>query len=300
MAEIHPIDLNEKTVFVLGAGASKPYDFPLGSELIFTMGMNLNITSLNNIIGNKFEKSLASDFIEALKRTSHPTIDAFLEKKTRFREIGSYAIAHILLLRENRSQLFPPKDWYDHIYHVLSFENEKPDTNNIVFVTLNYDRSLEHFLKKNIEYNCADNLIKHTSSKLSKLQIIHAYGSLGQYPQIEYGANHRDGLILRKAAEGIRITSDRLEDTSEFHAAKMSINDAFNLVFLGFGYDQTTLKLLIKDIDLSNKRFLGTIYNLPKTKLESAISLLKREIEVIDFGASADTFIKTYLPLGYI
>jgi len=108
MAEIQPIDLNRKTVFVLGAGASKPYGFPLGIELKDTMIANLSNAVFQVVLKkHNFDQSLIDDFVEALPRTYHSTIDIFLEKKRKYREIGAYVIAHSLLPLENSNLLFP-------------------------------------------------------------------------------------------------------------------------------------------------------------------------------------------------
>ncbi len=298
MVEIQPIDLNKKTVFVLGARASKPYGLPLGTELKTIMISGININHVNTLAHNKFDNLLADNFAEALKYTSYPTIDIFLEKKSKFREIGAYAIAYTLLPLERTDYLFPQKDWYSHLYNVLDFENNKPNANNIVFVTLNYDRSLEHFLHKNIQYNCPDDLTQHATQKLATLKIIHAHGSLGRYPEINYGESFSVAGILKNAAEGIRITSDRLDDTNDFRDAQAAIRDAFNLVFIGFGYDQTTLKLLINNADLSNKRILGTTYNINDSTINFIHSFFHNKIETTDSGADTYRFVANYLPLG--
>jgi hypothetical protein len=294
---IKPIDLNKKTVFVLGAGASKPYGLPLGTELKTSMIASLNDEVFKVILARQgFDQSLINDFSEALPRTYHPTIDVFLEKKTKFRKIGSYVIAHTLLPMENEKMLFPQTNWYEHIYNVLNFTEDIPNTENITFVTLNYDRSLEHFLHKNIQYNCDDNYVKNAETKLSKIKIIHAHGSLGQYPNVKYGANATTGNILSNAAEGIRITSDHLEGSNDFRQAQIEIKDAHNVVFLGFGYDPITLKLLIKDIDLLNKRVVGTAMNIEQGKRKNIESVFKGIIELGSDSMSALDFLRNWLP----
>ena len=81
-AEIQPIDLNKKTVFVLGAGANKPYGFPLGTELKQIMISNLSNSGCQVALKEyKLNQSLIDEFNETLPRTSHSTIDIFLEKK---------------------------------------------------------------------------------------------------------------------------------------------------------------------------------------------------------------------------
>jgi hypothetical protein len=298
MDKIQPIDLNKKTVFILGAGASKPYGFPLGTELKTKMIENLSgFNCQNALFKTGFDKSLVDSFNEALRYTYYPTIDIFLEKKKKFRSIGAYLIAFSLIPMEYENILFPQKDWYAHIYHTINFEYDTPNINNIVFVSLNYDRSLEHFLFKNIQVNCPDELNNQANLKLENLKIIHAHGSLGRYPLINYGGDPNNLELLQNAAERIRITSDKLEDSVDFIEAQTAINEALNLVFIGFGYDPTTLKLLTKGMDLTKKRILGTIYQIKQDKLNSIQDFFNSKIDFLTDTATADDFIRCYLPL---
>ena len=294
MVEIQPIDLNKKTVFVLGAGANKPYGFPLGTELKQIMIKNLSNSDCQRALKEyKLNQLLIDEFIEALPRTYHSTIDIFLEKK-KFRKLGAYLIAYSLLPLERYSRLFPQHNWYSRLYNIIDFDHDKPKAENIVFVVLNYDRSLEHFLYKNIQYNCPDNLIQFAESKLKSLRIIHAHGSLGRYPQVPYEDKHGEDVI-RSAAENIRIASDRLEDSNDFRNAQEAISNAFNIVFIGFGYDPTTLHLLVQDFDMSEKRILGTGFQLGNSERERLDKFFKGKMEIGANGTTAEKFVQEFL-----
>ena len=299
MAEIQPLDLNKRTVFILGAGASNPYGLPLGVELKNKMLGNLSSRDCRQILIKRgFETSIVEDFFESLSGTYHPTIDIFLEKKTKFRALGSYLIAYTLLPMELHNSLFPQKDWYGHLYNVINFEHELPHTDKITFVSLNYDRSLEHFLTKNIHYNCQDDAVQNAQSKLKRIKIIHAHGSLGPYPQIPYGAGRTVVDVLRTAADGIRIVSDRLQDSEDFKNAQYAINEASNIVFIGFGYDPTTLKILMSLAkNLGRKRILGTAHNLKPTVIAPVTEFFNDKIEIADSSVDAYMFIRNILPI---
>ena len=128
MALVEQNILNSKTVFILSAGASKPFNFPLGSELKQQMLSQLeneyNKKVLNSV---DFDNRTIHEFHKALSYTSHPTIDIFLEKKRKFREIGAYVIAQALIPCENDLRLFPQRDWYGDLFTILDFENEQSD-----------------------------------------------------------------------------------------------------------------------------------------------------------------------------
>ncbi len=267
VSEIQKLDLKDKrTVFVLGAGASKPYGFPLGEELKTTIiGRLTDHNCITTLVTNGFRETLVRDFAEALTGTYSPTIDIFLEKKGKFRTLGAYMIAYVLFPCENHRLLFPQNNWYAQMYNILGFERDFPDTSRISFVTFNYERSLEHFLAKNVLYNCPDDKMDVAESKLENLSIIHAHGSLGRYPDVPFGKG-LDTKLVGPAAEGIRIVSDRLEDSSDFNAAKQSVLSADNIVFIGFGYDPVTMKKLIMNPrDFDEKRLLGTSVNLSES-----------------------------------
>ncbi len=85
--------LSEPTILLLGAGASKPYGFPLGSELRNLLVGSHNDTIEKIVREHGFDAGTVNEFKEALRYSDHPTMDIFLEKKLKFRKIGSYFIA---------------------------------------------------------------------------------------------------------------------------------------------------------------------------------------------------------------
>ena len=315
MAAIKPISLNKSTVFILGAGASSPYGLPLGVNLKREMLGHLSNSACQQILTKlEFPKSLVDDFFESLSGTYHPTIDIFLEKKKKFRSLGSYLIAYTLLPLEKHNALFPQSDWYGHLYNVINFEDESPHADKIKFVSLNYDRSLEHFLTKNIHYNCPDYAIENANAKLGHIQIIHAHGSLGPYPQIPYGNKSTDiygpgvadaygnkstdASVLRTAANRILIVSDNIQDSDDFKNAQLAISEASNLVIIGFGYDLTTLKILIPPAtNLGTKRILGTAFNLDQSLITQVTEFFNDKIEIAPATWDANRFLRYILPV---
>ncbi len=227
--------LKKRTVLVLGAGASHTYGFPLGSDLKQAMLGTLNQKNRQRLKTHGFDDALIQEFQDALRYGAHPTIDIFLEKKARFRELGSYLIASTLMPLERPRTLFTQKGWYGDVFRALSLDDDAPDTGNLGVVTLNYDRSLEHFLRKNTDYNCADSRIESAHSKREKIRIVHAHGSLGKYPDVPYGTKLDDEATLRAAADSIKIVSDKLEDSEDFKNAQDLLAKAERIVFLGFG-----------------------------------------------------------------
>ncbi len=251
------------TVLVLGAGASQEYGFPLGSELKSRMLHSLNgwVQGLLRKMG--FENSLLQEFQDALRYSYHPTIDIFLEHKRNFRELGSYLIASTIGPLEVAGNLFPQRGWYGELFEALRFDRTHPNTGLLGVVSLNYDRSLEHFLVKNIDYNISHDCLAQAHDKRRRIRIVHAHGSLGTYPDKPYGTKRFDEAGLRSAAASIRIVSDRLEDSQDFQQAQDLIGWAQHVVFLGFGYDEWTLRSLLAKSARARTHYYGTAFNLP-------------------------------------
>ena len=115
-----------------------------------------------------------------------------LEKKPRFREIGSIAIAASILGSENPDLVFSRAGLYKYLYNFIGIEDLNNEERKVSFVTLNYDRSLEYFLGKNVQVNCIEKKEKQAYINLEGYEVIHAHGSLGDLMSIPFAANNRE------------------------------------------------------------------------------------------------------------
>jgi hypothetical protein len=269
--------LDQPTVLVLGADASKPHGFPLGAELKAEI-LSYDEALLRALRETGHEDPAIRMFQEALRFSIHPTIDIFLEKKTNFRGIGAYFIAATIGRHEVPDRLFPSGEWYGDLFQALDLENGEQDLPPISIVTLNYDRSLEHFLTGYIDYNCPHDCVELSHRKRQSLPIIHAHGSLGAYPDVAYGKASDNTEALRKAAEGIKIVSDRLEESPDFRKAQQVLSNAKCIIFLGFGYDKRTLGALLEGCKVEEKRFYGTTVGLNGDARQRVTELFQNRI----------------------
>jgi hypothetical protein len=241
--------LSRRTVMVLGAGASSPYGFPLGIELRNQLINSIKGGELRTTPeGLSFPRDLVADFCLALSGTSHPTVDTFLEHKPQYRELGAYMIAKQIMTHEKNSsnRLFPKRDWYGLLYDLLALENPDVPVQNLSIVTLNYDRTLEHFLTRTVDWDCHESRITTARARLASIKIIHAHGSLGEYSRVTYPLDSDSPQAVSKAAENIKIISDNLDDSEAFKAAQALLGVAERILFLGFGYHPQTLRRLLK------------------------------------------------------
>lgn len=157
--------IGPETLFILGAGASKPYGFPTGGELrayickefpkhfapIVRRGTKTVSQRQKELIGS------AEEFAEIFKHSSIPSIEQFLALNPELSDIGKIASVSSIL-RFERSSRFrgdmesPSQDWYSFLYRRMTEGFSSPDSyrksgeNGVSFITFNYDRSLEDFL----------------------------------------------------------------------------------------------------------------------------------------------------------
>ncbi len=139
------------TVLILGAGASKEYDYPTGPEL-----RDIILDGLGDSHPEMYQKlqSLghAVSGIEAFRvkfaDNQLPTVDQFLEGHPEFRDIGKHAIACALFRHEDRWELARRSKtrWYDYLWDELRQDIKNFDDNKLTIITFNYDRSLEQYL----------------------------------------------------------------------------------------------------------------------------------------------------------
>jgi hypothetical protein len=209
--------IKENTVFILGAGASKPFGYPTGPELKDKIIKDFQfyfdrLIELEKSIPNDWRaiySSLAPKFIEDLKKSNpDSSIDLFLSRNEQYAEIGKIAIAFILMHSEVTGtfhNLFraqtdhsyfndPNQDWCSYLFSKMSESLSGPNgftrlkDNNVKFITFNYDRSFEHLLYDRLAHDFTTiQAIEDPALKLIPFPIIHVYGVLSKLPWQENG-----------------------------------------------------------------------------------------------------------------
>lgn len=169
----------KKHVLILGAGASKPYGFPLGRELVeliqyagysegkYAKAGELGMSPLPRsftVAGQTSLKNFTTDFVHS----GADTIDSFLDQNSDYAKISSAVISYILLSREaafkeywsdaitshrpeaGEKHEFITETGVDGWWHtpVVEYIKQNFKSNNytivddIVILTFNYDRSI--------------------------------------------------------------------------------------------------------------------------------------------------------------
>jgi hypothetical protein len=263
--------LNTNTVFVLGAGASQPFGYPLGVELYqavlekFADGGQNRPHLLNT---TRFMERDIDQFLLALSRSGQTSVDAFLEKRhEEFLEIGKASMAIELMLRENEVLLWRQPNWMLNLYGRMGSETlEEFDENEVAFVTFNYDRSLEHFLCTSLS-NSFGRSISDCANVVSSIPIVHLHGRLGYLPwQKEegraYGYTNIDARAVEMSVKEIRVVHEDITDRDkDFDEAKNLLKNAKRIYLMGFGFGSKNVERI--DLpSLSPEIFAGTAYGL--------------------------------------
>lgn len=278
--------ISKKTVFILGAGASSEFKYPLGEKLREYIINNLEVknAAVNEIAmvlaEDKFDvPDYESEIIEFAKKLKHDgsySIDNFLERfKAKYLLIGKLAIAQILSKYEDTSIFFSNDNWYRHLHNIMKKDVASLDEyaqNQVSFVTFNYDRSLEYFLYTaliSFHENANENTV---TSVLNKIPIIHLYGKIDPLPfepnMSNNGRPYGKGYTLsqfKSYKENIYIIFENIPGllSKNFLQAHELMKNAERIYFLGFGFHPQNLdRLLPKNLD--RKIFVqGTSLGVP-------------------------------------
>ncbi len=274
--------ITKQTVFILGAGASQPFNLPLGRELLMKVSDSLKYMpqqesyvanpnpysgtprhQLRNIDDDSlsrnqlFQYLLNNDqkrqFIEAFQknliRSEINSVDAFLEFRSNYTEIGKIAIAYNLLKLESEKNLFENTDWYKYVWNKMITEFDLIAQNKVAFITYNYDRTLEYYFVKTMSALYGKSEIE-CYTKLRSIPIIHLHGKLGELPyngqttDIPFGDQLTDLTKLQTISKSIKIIHEDTEKNEEFLSARELLSKADKVCMLGFGFHQKNIDRL--------------------------------------------------------
>jgi hypothetical protein len=270
------------TVLVLGAGASKPYDFPTGPQLLQTIlnGLSEHGSGLAaTLTDHGHHWPALRQFRKALDLSRQPSVDAFLENRREYLGIGRDAMAASLIPLERAETLFSRKikgDWYSYLWERIGAEPERfAENNRLSVLTFNYDRSFEKFFFtawKN-SYGASD---VECARCLDALGIIHLHGQLGEL--FQWRGRGR-GYSPEMSREEIRLCSGSIKIVSdealgeEFTEALRLIRDAKLICFLGFGYHEQNVRRLGMTGLALRQNVYGTALGLEEGERNGVVSM---------------------------
>jgi len=243
-------------------------------------------------------------FKDAFAKSNIKSIDMFMANNPKLAPIGKYIISfevfraeHKSLFGENAKQGqeermipsdsrirrdyirgttdFQGGDWYSYLFNRFLRELPKRDSlpdflgdnNEIVFITFNYDRSLEYFLYEALRNSFTEVPEDRIVNSLKQFEILHVYGQVAplkwQNPEdyVDYKPQ-TDESLLQKAANNIRTIYEEKENP-ELIEAQSLLKQADEILFLGFGFARENMEVLgLPGLIPQDCQIFGTVFEL--------------------------------------
>lgn len=198
------------------------------------------------------------------------SIDMYLDahsQDTNMVFVGKVAIARLILAAESKSTLRIAGDddinidlikstWLPKLRELL-FSGQKKERaqeclKNATFISFNYDRCLEHFLYYSFRrYFQLEPTV--AAECMQTLKLFFPYGSVGSLPwqhwkasdelKLEFGANATEAELLTSSSR-IRLFTEGVKDAVLMSEMRQALEEAQQIVFLGFGFHQQNMELL--------------------------------------------------------
>lgn len=251
--------LTKQICLVLGAGASQPYGFPTGSELLqFIRDAQPNEwwPLAKEVTG--FDKADHENFASRLRISGVPSIDQFAGGNPNSEKYAKALIAQYVGRIEVSGSVIdrrPDVDWMRFLKHrvahnfrtIGSLDSKWPHV-----ITFNYDRSFEESMFQRLTNTFEDAYAKPelVGELLRKWQIVHVHGSLGDHPAIAPAGGRPfaptlDPAALEAAIDKIVLVHEAKQDSDEFTRARALIQESDLVYFLGFAFDPDNLEKLL-------------------------------------------------------
>jgi hypothetical protein len=240
-------------------------------------------------LGFSFEE--ITEFGSDLKLSALPSIDAFLEHRGNYREMGKAAIAAMLLPLENRWE-FEANDeagnnhWYDYLIRAAGDMRSIGKRNLLSILTFNYDRSLDHFFFMHFRkaYGMKEDV---AAQYASMIPIIHLYGKLGELPHKdpENGLPYEGRVnseIIKKSAKNIMILCEGTNACAsvEFQRGIDILGSVQIICFLGFGYhEENVARLNIHEV-ASRQALFGSGYGITPEERQPILRMFKDRLDM--------------------
>lgn len=251
--------INTPTVFVVGAGASVPYGFPTGGDLLSHAKSSGAAGLWQQIMPKLCGAVLTGDLRDAISACENESVDALLEQRPDILMPGKYFIATRILYHESAcpGATNSGGEWLRYLYSRMiegvSDYREFWNLNKVTFVTFNYDRLIEYKLSSGLQaqFNLNADQVERV---LAAAPVIHLHGSAGTLHrsenQVPFAAawdnvsHYSEKSVVERAANAIKIVHEASGDTPEFKRAHDAMKTAEHAYFLGFGFGVANVKRL--------------------------------------------------------
>lgn len=259
--------ITNRTVFILGAGASKPYRYYTGYELLQKIRdgtLYKHEPLCKELLNLGFKLEDITEFNQSLYYSGENSVDSFLEYRDNkdFWNIGKISMAYLLSNREASSTSkfygLEHDNWYHHLYNSLKTNFDDFDKNNIGIITFNYDRSLEMYLFTRLK--SLGKTEEECGLKLANMDIVHLYGKLDDLPWEDVDEEKKREYGLTSTGERLVETSKRIQIIPE--SKSVEHNESFKKAY---SILENAKKIIFLGLDLLNEK------NLDRLKINSFI-----------------------------
>ena len=279
-------------VFILGAGASKPFGLPLGNELYRSVIDNFSYDGKHTKEFFKvtpFVERNLRPFVEALHYSGLMSVDAFLERRTEFWDVGKAVMALEIVKGENHGNLWNASwNWMQYLYSRMTTDTlEEFAQNAVSFITYNYDRTLEHFLHTSLMNTYGEDG-ESCAEVLSKITIKHLHGRLGYLPWqfdkdvVPFALNPIEARFMDVCQREIRIAPEDIKDRDvDFNVARRMLYEAKLIYFMGFGYGAKNVqRLMFEQVTPENAQ--GTARGLTPKERDAIVAGFQNKVHLHD------------------
>jgi NAD-dependent SIR2 family protein deacetylase len=277
--------ITHSTVFVIGAGASAPYGLPLGRGLLTNILERYKDKAGNTpklLNTTEFTPGEVRSFVDALRYSGLQSVDAFLERRPEYLEIGKSIMGIELLQAEIHERLWQADDnWLTYLYsHMVGNSLQEFANNQVAFVTFNYDRCIEHFFFVSLK-NSFGRTSEETAKIVEKIKVIHLHGRLAHLPwqkgksSIAFGDSQIDVHKMEIVRKEIKVVHEDLTldgRDADFDLAHVMLVNARRVYLMGFGFGARNVQRLKLDL-LAPSAFDGTAYGLTAKEINDCSTL---------------------------
>lgn len=262
-----------KLVFILGAGASKNFGYPLGDELKKNILDNISprpntstafLTTLSQA-GNSAEA--IANFRNFLKHAERNTIDEFIrahKQRPELQRIARQAIVLSIAAAENDHLLFDAgTHWYRRLLDFIRAHPELLDHEKPSFYTFNYDRSIEHYLHESLLLGGGDIPVDKIEAFFAG-NFFHIHGVVGQLQWQNSG--QKTGIRDYEqpmSPEDVRRIGDQIITPDQDGTLRGEFRDeimtADFVIFMGFGFAPSNCsRIFFQQLTAQKRRILAT------------------------------------------
>lgn len=328
--------LKNKTVVVVGAGASKDIGLPLGDELKKSVADILGdeghkvrrylyaaatdyMRSDNNRVESAFQ--VAARYAAPLRHAA--SIDNFLDQHNDehdFVAVAKMSIAYVLAEAEKKSRLGGTRTAEDAMDRTANYfmhdllnivvrnhqeRNISKSLDNLSFVIFNYDRCVERFLDFWLNFRFG----VYGRELIDPSMFVHVYGSLGDYFSFDTPnpfecigemAFQNPHHALPRYIDQIRLFTEQ-EDSMTRSTISYLVGEAETIIFLGFGFEEQNMRFF--EGRSSKKKIFCTLMGISDVNRDFIRDSLAARFSSTDSwvypvaGPSRQLFRDCYFPL---